>query len=1100
MTVSFDVAAAMNRRYSFVKPVDVPQAMQLELGTLSQQRHRDEAQRRQKMRHQQVKSNDSGHVRRRKSISSVDMAIPPERRPGEGGVTAGTSIGVAPVAPGHVDIPGHYLLRDIPEALPALSRINHTIVNYRGTLYLYGGRTGTTPAAQYVQDMFYFAAARNQWATVEDRADEAGIGGQATRMQRNRRDGDKAMRNILSGNTGRGHDRNEELVQDPAQHPGRRGDHSAVVVGDEMYIYGGRRQQAVLDDLFAYNFITETWRKVDNERLTGPGPLFGHATCFSEETQRMYIVGGTHLTAYDNNRFVFSWDVKFRYWRRFPAPRDVAGNELHRVACVCHGETLYVYGLCNSHDDHVLFAMDEATGTWKEAATTGHPHGGLGVLWNLVAPVYIRDSGVWVFVCSNYGASTPTATHVTTVNPGSPAVASSPRATTVSAGSEHSRRMSVAPPGGSLKSPRSTMNTSTMSARSGKGGASAANISPLFSTRAVPSVIAQAPPAVRETAVWLMALQMSTMTWSKVTLHGSVAPHTPRSAWAGSIFTRLLVPNTSAFERKYYAVPYNHDGTTGGLSVLICGGSSDDDRVFVRLLPRKGLPPALSSLAHALPSGDVNAGAGAFCSAAGGGNKDSKREASSSSRGVKTRRGGSLKNVSIKVPTLLRSLSSFAPDATADGAATDSTASPAESPDKGAARRTRVSGSSLAMSQQQRGSFAPLGQSMMSPTDVEKVIVVPCAPEYRLPSGVGDPSGCPVASLTAGQASDWEAQLYAAECDWLYAQKDLMDVAEATAQRRLKIQRSREAKERKLFAALSNVVSPRLLNPVESSTTTEADALKAKEEVRRRSLATLTTDAARRRFKAAYSRVGIPVFQQKDVVLSHEQRHDTVFRALLRWELVRRYVRSGAAARDGAVHAEKERRRLAAERASGNAMAGHMENPFTAVDELLWPTSSEGFIPRRTRTGKHSKQNRVTGGEGLASDDDAIAPISPIKPTTGPMISYLQAARSAAEPAQMDSSKRRFGSAGAIATATAGVPRVLRPTPPKSSVSSKSRPEPSSTTDPGAKKQTGDPDANGSVMSLAGVLQGEAATDRRRTLHASVKSQRFHVPLAFSSE
>jgi N-acetylneuraminic acid mutarotase len=66
-----------------------------------------------------------------------------------------------------------------------------------------------------------------------------------------------------------------------------RHDHSAVVYGDEMYVYGGR-SPSPLGDFWKYSFATKTWTEMPSS--AGMMPRFGHSAGVSGD--KMFVYGG----------------------------------------------------------------------------------------------------------------------------------------------------------------------------------------------------------------------------------------------------------------------------------------------------------------------------------------------------------------------------------------------------------------------------------------------------------------------------------------------------------------------------------------------------------------------------------------------------------------------------------------------------------------------------------------------------------------------------------------------------------------------------------------------------------------------------------------
>ena len=228
---SVDQAALAQHRFEPVAPMKVSPHVQFELGLLTQKREREELARRQRIRQQNLMSVHPGGGGRRNG-------------PGAGKSLATQAKSVAGVTGTSVDLPGHYVMKEINEPAPQMHRINHTVVRYEGTLYMFGGRTGSSPAAQYVQDLHQFVPGRMQWVLVGEEHDGGGMGAEAAKALKNKRAKDRAgLGGMVGDGTG---------GEGASTHPGRRGDHSAVMIGHDMYVFGGRRQQVPLDDMYAF--------------------------------------------------------------------------------------------------------------------------------------------------------------------------------------------------------------------------------------------------------------------------------------------------------------------------------------------------------------------------------------------------------------------------------------------------------------------------------------------------------------------------------------------------------------------------------------------------------------------------------------------------------------------------------------------------------------------------------------------------------------------------------------------------------------------------------------------------------------------------------
>jgi len=91
-----------------------------------------------------------------------------------------------------------------------------------------------------------------------------------------------------------------------------RHDHSAVVYGDAMYVYGGRSPMP-LNDLWMYSFTSGTWTELPNS--PGMAPRFGHTAAVSGG--KMYVYGGyVHSGEGALTDEIWSWEFETHTWTK----------------------------------------------------------------------------------------------------------------------------------------------------------------------------------------------------------------------------------------------------------------------------------------------------------------------------------------------------------------------------------------------------------------------------------------------------------------------------------------------------------------------------------------------------------------------------------------------------------------------------------------------------------------------------------------------------------------------------------------------------------------------------------------------------------------
>jgi hypothetical protein len=207
-------------------------------------------------------------------------------------------------------IPPALTLRHLGESKGPSPRVGHSMVSYEGNLYVYGGRMSM--GSQYFNTVARYMPSRSAWHEVEGKGSA----------------------------------------------PMRRGDHSAVVVDDKMFVYGGRKQNIVFEDLYAFDFVLKTWEQITFDSSSCPGAIFNHSAVYSSATATMFVVGGVHLQGGRRN-FVFGYDMRGQYWRSIRGPPTVDPGELQHCVC-CLDEVGAKLIVAGAREDPTLSAMYNA--------------------------------------------------------------------------------------------------------------------------------------------------------------------------------------------------------------------------------------------------------------------------------------------------------------------------------------------------------------------------------------------------------------------------------------------------------------------------------------------------------------------------------------------------------------------------------------------------------------------------------------------------------------------------------------------------------------------------------------------------------------------
>ena len=124
---------------------------------------------------------------------------------------------------------------------------------------------------------------------------------------------------------------------DPTNLPRTRDEHSCVLNGNSMIIFGGFTFGQRTNEIFEYNFLTNTWRRIVHTSKDVPGPRAGHSAVIMNNDvigDCMYIFGGKDD---DNNKLNDTWKFNFKTltWTQIvsddaPLPRSGHAAQVYR--------------------------------------------------------------------------------------------------------------------------------------------------------------------------------------------------------------------------------------------------------------------------------------------------------------------------------------------------------------------------------------------------------------------------------------------------------------------------------------------------------------------------------------------------------------------------------------------------------------------------------------------------------------------------------------------------------------------------------------------------------------------------------------------------
>jgi N-acetylneuraminic acid mutarotase len=148
--------------------------------------------------------------------------------------------------------------------------------------------------------------------------------------------------------------------------------HTAVVHDERMFVFGGHITQpsseyfhTVKQDMHAYDFATRKWSMISE----GGARRAEHTTVV--EGNRMYVFGGYSGTGYESSVSVF--DFTANQWYTMEAKGDIPSARSAHTAVVV-GKCMYVFGGWNgTHCMNDLYELNLETHTWTRIQYTGEP-------------------------------------------------------------------------------------------------------------------------------------------------------------------------------------------------------------------------------------------------------------------------------------------------------------------------------------------------------------------------------------------------------------------------------------------------------------------------------------------------------------------------------------------------------------------------------------------------------------------------------------------------------------------------------------------------------------------------------------------------------
>uniref|UniRef100_A0AC34R7A6 Kelch domain-containing protein 3 n=1 Tax=Panagrolaimus sp. JU765 TaxID=591449 RepID=A0AC34R7A6_9BILA len=203
-------------------------------------------------------------------------------------------------------------------------RYGHTVVAYNNLIYLWGGRNDQYGSSSTLHE---FNPATKKW----------------------------------------------RIVPTEGYLPSARDGHSAVIWGSSMFIFGGFEYSSSLfsNDVYEFSFESSTWKTVRTSGKT-PSPRDFHASCVVGN--KMYVFGGR---GDDNDEYycdkLFYLDLDTKIWAVVETKGDIPkGRRSHTIWN--HQDKLYMFGGFESKNDshfNDLYRFDPTSSTWTRILADG---------------------------------------------------------------------------------------------------------------------------------------------------------------------------------------------------------------------------------------------------------------------------------------------------------------------------------------------------------------------------------------------------------------------------------------------------------------------------------------------------------------------------------------------------------------------------------------------------------------------------------------------------------------------------------------------------------------------------------------------------------
>ncbi|QDZ23299.1 hypothetical protein HOP50_10g58370 [Chloropicon primus] len=153
--------------------------------------------------------------------------------------------------------------------------------------------------------------------------------------------------------------------------PDKRGSHTAVAVKDQLYVFGGQKEEGPCNDLWTFSIQTRAWTLI-NQQGAVPSPRSGHS-CVLVEDRYILLFGGYNGDKHLSDMYMLDTDSMQWEQKSLPLGHPL-GRSAHQMSLVGGTRVYMTFGwsphgvLCDIH------ALDTRAQVLKKISVTGGPY------------------------------------------------------------------------------------------------------------------------------------------------------------------------------------------------------------------------------------------------------------------------------------------------------------------------------------------------------------------------------------------------------------------------------------------------------------------------------------------------------------------------------------------------------------------------------------------------------------------------------------------------------------------------------------------------------------------------------------------------------